>query len=171
MSVVGRRRPSTLTSTGPRATRCQCSTKLTEPSFHLVLGLPRFVVCPRGIQNECGLSNGFLFFSPHDQHNSIWFLDLVLLVFTPIHWAVLRLACEQALPFGQAKGSSRERANEGPRKTRETRFTRPNKRACHSRLRRSLARFRETRFTCPNRRACSQAILRSRQVMFSTILS
>ena len=160
MSVVGRRRPSTLTSTGPRATRCQCSTKLTEPSFHLVLGLPRSL---------CVQRFSVLFATwPAQFHLVPWSRTLV---FTPIHWAVLRLACEQALPFGQAKRSSRERANEGPRKTRETRFTRPIKRACHSRLRRSLARFRETRFTCPNRRACSQAILRSRQVMFSTILS
>ena len=42
-----------------------------------------------------------------------------------------KLACEQALLFGQAK--------------------------CPSWLRRSLARSRETRFTHPNRRACSQA--------------
>ena len=51
------------------------------------------------------------------------------------------LACEQGLLFRQAKWASRERASEGP-----------------SRLRRSLARSRETRFTRPNRRACSQAI-------------
>ena len=54
------------------------------------------------------------------------------------------VACEQALPFGRAKRASRERASEGP-------FL------CPSRLRRSLARSRETRFTRPNRRACSQA--------------
>ena len=47
------------------------------------------------------------------------------------------IACEQDLLFGQAKRASRERASEG--------------------LRRSLARSRETRFTRPNRRACSQA--------------
>ena len=49
------------------------------------------------------------------------------------------IACEQALLFGQAKRASRERASEGPR------------------LLRSLARSRETRFTRPNRRACLQA--------------
>ena len=47
------------------------------------------------------------------------------------------VACEQALLFGQAMRASRERAREG--------------------LRRSLARSRETRFTRPNSRACSQA--------------
>ena len=52
------------------------------------------------------------------------------------------LACEQALLFGQAKRASRERTRE-----REA-----------SRLRRWLARFRETRFTRPNRRARSRAI-------------
>ena len=40
--------------------------------------------------------------------------------------------------YGQAKRASRERASEGP-------------------LRRSLARSHETRFTRPNKRACSQA--------------
>ena len=40
------------------------------------------------------------------------------------------LACEQALLFGQAKRASRERASEGPPCSRETRFTRPNRRAC-----------------------------------------
>ena len=49
------------------------------------------------------------------------------------------IACEQALLFGQAKQASRERASEGPR------------------FRRSLARSSETRFTRPNGRACSQA--------------
>ena len=53
------------------------------------------------------------------------------------------LACEQTLLFGQATRAPRERASKGP---------------CPSRLRRSLARSRETRFTRPNRRACSQAI-------------
>ena len=54
------------------------------------------------------------------------------------------IACEQALLFGQAKRASQERASEGP-------FL------CPSRLRRSLACSRETRFTRSNRRACSQA--------------
>ena len=54
------------------------------------------------------------------------------------------LTCEQALLFGQAMWASRERASEGP-------FP------CPSRLRRSLARSRETPFTRPNRRASSQA--------------
>ena len=49
----------------------------------------------------------------------------------------LRLACEQALLFGQAKRASRERASEGPRKG-ETRFTRPNRRTC------SQARLKKT---------------------------
>ena len=53
------------------------------------------------------------------------------------------LACEQAILFGQAKRASRERASEGP-------FL------CPSRLRCSLARSRETRLTRPNMRACSQ---------------
>ena len=60
------------------------------------------------------------------------------------------VACEQALLFDlfrQAKRASRECTSEGPRKGR-----------CPSRLCRSLARSRETRFTRPNRRACSQAI-------------
>ena len=52
------------------------------------------------------------------------------------------LACEQALLFGQAKRASRERASEGSRGLAA----------------RSLARFRETRVTRPNRRARSQAI-------------
>ena len=49
---------------------------------------------------------------------------------------VSKLACEQALLFGRAKLASRERASEGPRKgffaarSRETRFARPNRRAC-----------------------------------------
>ena len=47
------------------------------------------------------------------------------------------VACEQAFLYGQAKRASRERASEGP-------------------LRRSLVRSRETRFTRPNKRACSQ---------------
>ena len=55
------------------------------------------------------------------------------------------VACEQALLFGQAKRTSRERTSEGPI-------------LCHSRLRRSLTRSRETCFARPNRRACSQAI-------------
>ena len=54
------------------------------------------------------------------------------------------LACKQALLFGRAKRVSRERASE--RRSREG-----------QRLRRSLARSRETRFARPNRRACSQA--------------
>ena len=49
----------------------------------------------------------------------------------------VQLACERALLFGRA---SRKRANE---------------------LRRSLARSRETRFARPNRRACSQAKVQS----------
>ena len=61
------------------------------------------------------------------------------------------LACEQTLLFRQAKWASRERASEGP-----------------SRLRRSLARSRETRFTRPNRRACSQAI---ELLIMATLLS
>ena len=60
------------------------------------------------------------------------------------------IACEQALLFGQAKGASRERTSEGPRKG-APRFL------CPSGLRSLLARSRETRFTRPNRRACSQA--------------
>ena len=48
------------------------------------------------------------------------------------------IACKQALLFGRAKRTARERASErrsGP----------------------SLARSREASFACPNRRACSQA--------------
>ena len=47
------------------------------------------------------------------------------------------IACEQALLFGRAKRTARERASE--RRSREG------------------ARSREARFACPNRRACSQA--------------
>ena len=54
-----------------------------------------------------------------------------------LSWAFTsNLACEQALLFGQAKQASRERPSRRPR---------------------LLARSRETRFTRPNRRACSQA--------------
>ena len=59
-------------------------------------------------------------------------------------------AWSQAI-FGQAKRASRERASEGP----------PFR--CPSRLRRSLARSRETRFTRPNRRACFQANISANQ--------
>ena len=33
------------------AIRCQCFTKLSKSSLHLVLGLPWFPVCPWGVQN------------------------------------------------------------------------------------------------------------------------
>ena len=55
-----------------------------------------------------------------------------------MHGTLRLLACEQALPFGQGKRASGERASEG--------------------LRLSLARSRETRFARPNSRACSQAM-------------
>ena len=55
---------------------------------------------------------------------------------------IIYLAWEQALLFGRAKRVSRERA-----------------RLCPPRLRRSLGRSRETRFARPNRRACSQATI------------
>ena len=74
---------------------------------------------------------------------------LLILVFSFLIPSLL--ACEQALLFRQAKWASRERASEGP-----------------SRLRRSLARSRETRFTRPNRRACSQAI---ELLIMATLLS
>ena len=61
------------------------------------------------------------------------------------------VACEQALQFGLAKWASRERANEV--------------------LRRSLARSRETRFTRPNRRACSQANILRRHHWFASEMS
>ena len=142
MSVVGRRRPSTLTSTGPRATRCQCSTKLTEPSFHLVLGLPRFVVCPT------------VFCSFRHMTSTIPFGSLISYFgfsSDPLSCFTISL---RARPPIWASEASLARTRERP-----------------SRLRRSPARSRETSFTRPNRRACSQAISRSRQVMFSTILS
>ena len=63
----------------------------------------------------------------------------------------ISVACKQALLLGQAKRASRERASEGP----------PFR--CPSRLRRSLARSRETRFTRPNRRACLQANISANQ--------
>ena len=63
--------------------------------------------------------------------------QLPTFLFSLVAQAGSATACEQALLFGQAKRASRERASEG--------------------LRRSLARSRETRFTRPNRRACSQA--------------
>ena len=55
---------------------------------------------------------------------------------------IIYLAWEEALLFGRAKRVSRERA-----------------RLCPPRLRRSLGRSRETRFARPNRRACSQATI------------
>ena len=55
-----------------------------------------------------------------------------------------------AFLFGQAKRASRERASEG----RGARGVSPAPRG----FARSLARSRETRFTRPNRRACLQAI-------------
>ena len=63
--------------------------------------------------------------------------QLPTFLFSLVAQAASAIACEQALLFGQAKRASRERASEG--------------------LRRSLARSRETRFTRPYRRACSQA--------------
>ena len=60
--------------------------------------------------------------------------QLATFLFSLVAQAGSAIACEQALLFGQAKRASRERASEG--------------------LRRSLARSRETRFTRPNRRAC-----------------
>ena len=44
------RRPSPLTWPTFCATRCQGFMKLFKPSLHLILGLPRFLVCPWGIQ-------------------------------------------------------------------------------------------------------------------------
>ena len=61
------------------------------------------------------------------------------------------VACEQALQFGLAKWASQERANEV--------------------LRRSLARSRQTRFTRPNRRACSQANILRRHHWFASEMS
>ena len=58
------------------------------------------------------------------------------------------VACGQALQFGLAKWASRERANEV--------------------LRSSLARSRETRFTRPNRRDCSQANILRRHHWFAS---
>ena len=43
--------------------------------------------------------------------------------------SVVVIACEQALLFGRAKRASRERVLARTR-SRETRFTRPNRRAC-----------------------------------------
>ena len=58
---------------------------------------------------------------------------------------VSKLACEQALLFGRAKLAS------------EASLARTRERGVKERLlRRSLARSRETRFARPNRRACSQ---------------
>ena len=73
-----------------------------------------------------------------------WFLFFLF-------WSLLFALCPLCPLFRQAKWASRERASEGP-----------------SRLRRSLARSRETRFTRPNRRACSQAI---ELLIMATLLS
>ena len=151
MSVVGRRRPSPLTSTGPRATRCQCSTKLSEPSFHVVLGLPRFL---RGIQNEYNAVCLTVVCSFRHMTSTIPFGSLISyfgFYSDPLSCFTISLRASSPIWASEA---SLARTRERP-----------------SRLRRSPARSRETRFTRPNRRACSQAILRSRQVMFSTILS
>lgn len=45
------------------AIRWQCFTKLSKPSLHLALGLPRFLVRPRGVQNLMRL-NGYLYVLP-----------------------------------------------------------------------------------------------------------
>ena len=44
------RRPSPLTWPTFCATWCQGFMKLFKPSLHLILGLPRFLVCPWGVQ-------------------------------------------------------------------------------------------------------------------------
>ena len=43
---------------------------------------------------------------------------------------IIYLACEQAILFGRAKRVSREHARLCPSRLRETRFARPNRRAC-----------------------------------------
>ena len=86
--------------------------------------------------------NSFLNSSRRSLENHIRFQTKMGKVYTRLRrrknhtpWDGTYLACEQAFLFGRA---SRERA-------------------CPSRLRRSLACSRETRFARPNRRACSQA--------------
>ena len=73
-------------------------------------------------------------------------------------WKITRMsepggyvACEQALQFGLAKWASRERASEAPRA-----FPLPLAASPLAHEGNSLTRSRETRFTRPNRRACSQ---------------
>ena len=74
-----------------------------------------------------------------------------------ITWRDRKIACEQALLFGQVKRVSRKRASE--RRSREWQallFGRV-KRVSRVFLGPSFARSREDRFACPNGRACSQA--------------
>ena len=84
--------------------------------------------------------------------DSVLFSDISNLAKT-LYVCVARMiiACEQALLFGQAKQASRERTRE--RGAEERPFPFP------SQPRRLLARSREIRFTRPNRRACSQATM------------
>ena len=74
-----------------------------------------------------------------------------------ITWRDRKIACEQALLFGQVKRVSRKRASE--RRSREWQallFGRV-KRVSRVFLGPSFARSREDPFACPNGRACSQA--------------
>ena len=74
-----------------------------------------------------------------------------------ITWRDRKIACEQALLFGQVKRVSRKRASE--RRSREWQallFGRV-KRVSRVFLGPSFARSREDRLACPNGRACSQA--------------
>ena len=87
-------------------------------------------------------------------HSPLFFRKIFRMECLPLRIASYPLACKQALLFGQAKRASRERASDGPRKGELATISLS---LCASRLRRSLARSRETRFNRPNRRACSQA--------------
>ena len=87
-------------------------------------------------------------------HSPLFFRKIIRMECLPVRIASHSLACKQALLFGQAKRASRERVSDGPRKGELATISLS---LCSSRLRRSLARSRETRFNRPNRRACSQA--------------
>ena len=87
-------------------------------------------------------------------HSPLFFRKIFRMECLPLRIASYPLACKQALLFGQAKRASRERVSDGRRKGELATISLS---LCASRLRRSLARSRETRFNRPNRRACSQA--------------
>ena len=69
-----------------------------------------------------------------------------------------RIACEQALLFGQVKRASRERTSEGLVRPRSARFARPDRRACWQANDRTKKRFK-TRYIAVLIKMLSQFIL------------